>query len=62
MTPDDKNFLINFVLFWIFMLAVVSEWIVGWPTNDHLIYISIAWLTFMCCSSFYAWHLESKQE
>ena len=61
MTPDEKNSFIHIVLFWIFMILVGTGWLFGWPTNNQLTYICIAWLTSMCCSSLYVWHLESKQ-
>jgi hypothetical protein len=62
MTPDDKNSIAHIVLFCIFMICVLSEWMFGWPTNDHLTYISVVWLVGMCVSSLYVWHLESKQD
>jgi hypothetical protein len=62
MTPDEKNWLIHVALFWVFMMLIASEWMFGWPTNDQLTYICIAWLTSMCWSSLYVWCLESRQE
>ena len=44
------------------MILVVTEWMFGWPTNDQLSYIAVIWLVYMCCSSIYLWHLESKQD
>jgi hypothetical protein len=61
MTPDDKNSLVHIVLFWIFMILVLTEQSFGWPTNNQLSYICIVWLIGMGCSSLYVSHLESKK-
>ena len=60
MTPDDKNFILHFVLFWLYMLLIVSEWIFGWPTDNQLGYIGIGWIVLMIVTSLYAWHLEAR--
>jgi hypothetical protein len=61
MTYSDKEFGVQIVSFWMLMLAILSEWVFGWPTNQHLLYISIAWLIFTCAISLYGWHLEHKE-
>lgn len=62
MKPDDKNSIAHIVIFWVFMILILSEWMFGWPTNNQLTYISVVWLISMCVLSLYVWHLESKQD
>jgi hypothetical protein len=61
MTYDDKNFILNCILFGLFMLMVMSEWIFAWPTQQHLMYAGVAWLIFACVSNFYVCHIDSKE-
>lgn len=44
------------------LLAIFSEWVFGWPTNQHLLYASVSWLIFVFVSHLYATHLDSKDE
>ena len=44
------------------MLMIVSEWMFGWPTQQHLKYAGAVWLVFLCVSNFYVVHLDSKDE
>ena len=62
MKYDNIAYVINVILFAVLMLAIFSEWIFGWPTNQHLLYGSTVWLVFAIVSNLYATHLDSKDE
>ena len=50
MTHDEKTFVVHFVLFWVFMLAVLSEWIFGWPSEQQLAWTGAIWIIVMFMS------------
>ena len=62
MTPDDKEFLVHFVLFWVMILAIIIQYIFDWPTDKQLGYFTMGWLIAVCGTSLYRAHLESKKD
>jgi hypothetical protein len=60
MTPDDKEFIIHFVLFWVMILAIVIQCIFDWPTDRQLTYFTLSWFAILCGTSLYRAHLEFK--
>ena len=60
MTYDDKTSIAHIAGFWVFMLLILSEWVFGWPTEQHLFYFAMFWLVAMIVTALYGYHLESK--
>ena len=61
MTPDDKEFIIHFVLFWVIIFVIVIQWMFDWPSDQQLTYFTIGWFAVLCGTSLYRWHIDSKE-
>jgi hypothetical protein len=60
MNHDDKEFIVHLILFWIMILIMVLQEFFNFITDSQFTYLALVWISLVCATSLYRWHLEFK--
>jgi hypothetical protein len=60
MNHDDKEFIVHLILFGVMILIMVLQEFFDFITDKQFAYLALVWISAICATSLYRWHLEFK--